>query len=100
MTVENQKVVATYHGLEVLSGDHLGPKMITNMVDMRYERREVEQALNEVKETANVVEMGSGAGIVGAIIAGNCKPKKMIRYEANHTLINHIKRLYAHNKKW
>jgi 16S rRNA A1518/A1519 N6-dimethyltransferase RsmA/KsgA/DIM1 with predicted DNA glycosylase/AP lyase activity len=99
MTVENPKVVATYHGLEVLSGDHLGPQMIRNMVDMRYERREVEQALNEVKETANVVEMGSGAGIVGAIIAGNCKPKKMIRYEANHTLINHIKRLYAHNKK-
>jgi FkbM family methyltransferase len=98
MTVENPKVVATYHGLEVLSGDHLGPQMIRHIIDVRYERREVEQTLNEVKETDNVVEMDSGAGIVGAIIAGNCKPKKMIRYEANHTLINHIKRLYAHNK--
>ena len=44
-----------------------------------------------------VVEMGAGAGIVGAIIAKNCRPKKIVSFEANHTLIKHIKRLYAHN---
>ena len=97
MTVENSEVVATYHGLEVLNGDHLGPQMIQNMADMRYERREVEQALNEVNDTDTVVEMGAGAGIVGAIVAKNCNPKRMVAYEANHTLIDHINRLYTHN---
>lgn len=98
MTVKKVDIVATYHGVEVLNGDHLGPQMIKNMEEERYERREVQQALNEVKKTDVVVEMGAGAGIVGAIVAKNCKPKKIVSYEANHTLIDHIKGLYSHNK--
>lgn len=98
MIQEKAEVVATYQNIEVLSGGHLGPQMIKNLIDERYERREVLAALDEVKKTDVVVEMGAGAGIVGAIVAKNCKPKKIISFEANHTLIDHIQRLYAHNK--
>ena len=93
----DEDVVATYHGLEILGGDHLGPQMIKNIEQERYERREVLAGLKEIRETDTVIEMGAGAGIVGAVIAKNCKPKKIVAFEANHTLIGHIERLYKHN---
>ena len=97
MVQSKAEIVSIYHGLEVLDGDHLGPQMIKNMELERYERREVLAGLREIKATDTVVEMGAGAGIVGAIIAKNCKPKKIVSFEANHTLIDHIERLYVHN---
>lgn len=98
MPAAKPEVVATYHGIEVLDGEHLGPQMIRNMEDGRYERREVQSALREVTATDTIIEMGAGAGIVGAIVAKNCKPKKTVSYEANKTLMDHIRRLYKHNK--
>lgn len=98
MSSMTHNVVATYHGIEVLEGSHLGKQMIKNLEDERYERREVNLSLQEIEETDTIVEMGAGAGIVGAIVTKNCKPKKTVSYEANHTLIEHIRRLYKHNK--
>ncbi|MBQ0804974.1 MULTISPECIES: FkbM family methyltransferase [unclassified Sulfitobacter] len=91
------KVVATYHGVEVLDAPHLGPTMINNMIEGSYERREVLSALAFIKKGDVVIEMGAGAGVVGAVAAKNCAPAKIVSFEANHKLIDPIKALYAHN---
>jgi FkbM family methyltransferase len=90
-------VVATYHGVEVLDAPHLGPTMINNMIEGTYERREVLSALKFVKKDDVVIEMGAGAGVVGAVAAKNCAPARIVSFEANHKLIASIKALYAHN---
>jgi FkbM family methyltransferase len=92
------KIVATYKGVEVPDAPHLGPTMIQNMIDETYERREVLCALGVITSEDRVVEMGAGAGVVGAIVAKNCSPAKMVSFEANHHLIDHITALYRHNK--
>lgn len=96
-TSTENDVVATYHGVEVLSAPHLGPTMINNMVSGNYERREVLSALKFIEEGDVVVEMGAGAGVVGAVAAKNCAPAKIVSFEANHKLISSIKALYEHN---
>jgi FkbM family methyltransferase len=90
-------VVATYHGVEVLDAPHLGPTMINNMIEGTYERREVLSALKFVEKGDVVIEMGAGAGVVGAVAAKNCAPARIVSFEANHKLIASIKALYAHN---
>ncbi len=90
-------VVATYHGVEVLDAPYLGPTMINNMIEGRYERREVLSALKFIEKGDVVIEMGAGAGIVGAVAAKNCAPARIVSFEANHKLIASIKALYAHN---
>ena len=97
MAKSKPDIVATYRGVEVLNGPHFRPQMIKNMIDESYERREVTRSLEEVKSTDVVIEMGAGAGVVGAIIAKNCKPQKIVSFEANHTLIDAIKGMYSHN---
>ncbi|MEP5761851.1 MAG: FkbM family methyltransferase [Litoreibacter sp.] len=97
MNLDTANVIATYHNIEVLQGEHLGPQMIRNMGNDRYEHQEIRAALLEIAPDDVVVEMGAGSGVVGAIIAKNCKPKRILSFEANHKLIDHIKRLYVHN---
>ncbi|NOR30248.1 MAG: FkbM family methyltransferase, partial [Sulfitobacter sp.] len=80
-TSTKNDVVATYHGVEVLSAPHLGPTMINNMVSGNYERREVLSALKFIEEGDVVVEMGAGAGVVGAVAAKNCAPAKIVSFE-------------------
>jgi FkbM family methyltransferase len=96
-TSTKNDVVATYHGVEVLSAPHLGPNMIINMGLGKYERREVLSALKFIEEGDVVVEMGAGAGLVGAAVAKNCAPEKIVSFEANHKLISSINALYEHN---
>ena len=98
MTSTQTEIVATYHGIEVPNAPHLGSTMIANMNEGSYERREVQSALNFIKKGDRVVEMGAGAGVVGAIAAKNCAPAKIVSFEANHKLIPHVKALYKHNK--
>ena len=98
MTSTQKEIVATYHGIEVPDAPHLGSTMINNMNEGSYERREVQSALNFIKKGDRVVEMGAGAGVVGAIAAKNCAPAKIVSFEANHKLIPHVKALYKHNK--
>ena len=98
MMSTQKDIVATYHGIEVLNAPHLGATMINNMNEGSYERREVQSALHFIKKGDRVVEMGAGAGVVGAIAAKNCAPAKIVSFEANHKLIPHVKELYKHNK--
>ena len=90
-------VVANYHGIEVLDAPFFGAGMIASLNAGRYERREVECGLAAIPPGAHILEMGAGSGVVGAVLAKNCKPASMLSIEANADLLPHIQRLYAHN---
>lgn len=92
-----RKIVASFHGVEVPDAPHLGPTMIANLNSGRYERREVEAALAIITSEDKVVEMGAGAGVVGAAIAKNCQPQTLLSFEASYKLIDHARALYAQN---
>lgn len=96
-TDTKSEIVAVYEGVEVPDAPHFGPTMIRNMHEGRYEAREIRLSLSTVRSDDRVVEMGSGAGIVGGIIAKNCAPELVVSFEANANLIPHIKALYKHN---
>ncbi len=89
--------MATYHGIEVPDAPHFGPNMIKSMNEGRFEKHEVQAGLAMIKPGARILELGAGSGIVGAILARNCKPEKMVSVEANPNLIEHIGHLHSHN---
>ena len=92
-----QGIIATFHGVEVPPAPHFGPKMIQNLQRERYEHREVEAALALISDEDRVIEMGAGAGVVGAAVARNCRPQRIVSFEANPKLLSHIRALYDHN---
>lgn len=90
-------IVASFMDIEVPNAPHLGPNMIRSMNAGKYERREIQSAMACVEKGARILEMGAGSGLVGAVIAKNCAPDKMLAIEANPDLIPHIQGLYGHN---
>lgn len=93
----NVDIVAIYHGIQVPAAPHLGPGMIASMAAGRYERNEVELGLAAIPEGACVLELGAGSGVVGAVLARNCRPERMLSVEANPNLLPHARNLYAQN---
>lgn len=90
-------VVASYHGIEVLDAPFFGSGMITSLNDGNYERHEIACGLAAIPAGARVLELGAGSGVVGAVLAKNCKPASVLSIEANDDLLPYINRLYAHN---
>ncbi len=90
-------IVATCHGIEVPEAPHLGPGMIEALKAGKYERREFEASCAVIHPGARILELGAGSGFVGAAIARNCAPERIVAFEANPNLIPHIRALYAHN---
>ncbi|GFE50710.1 hypothetical protein So717_24630 [Roseobacter cerasinus] len=97
MTDQPPEIIADYHGIEVPAAPHFGPKMIRAMQDGRYEGKEVKASFAAITPGARIFEMGAGSGIVGAVIARNCAPERVLAIEANPELIPHIRSLYTHN---
>ena len=94
---DTKTIVATYHDVEIPNAPHFGPNMIRSMQEGRYERHEVQAALAIIPAGARILELGAGSGIVGAIMAKNCKPEAILSIEANPELIPHIDDLHSHN---
>ncbi|MBC2836806.1 FkbM family methyltransferase [Paragemmobacter straminiformis] len=90
-------IIATLHGVRVPAAPHLGPSMITSLNEGRYERNEVACGLAAIPKGARILELGAGAGVVGAILAMNLAPKALLSIEANPALIPHIAHLHATN---
>lgn len=97
MAVDPKTIVANYHGIEVPEAPHFGPNMIIAMQEGRYEGSEVKAGLAVIQPGSRILELGAGSGIVGAVIARNCKAEKVVSIEANPNLIDHIRELYDHN---
>ena len=90
-------VVTTTFGVQVLAAPHLSPRMIESMTNGKYEGNEIECGLAAIPKGARILELGAGAGVVGAILAKNIEGVTLLSVEANPTLIDHISALHAHN---
>ncbi|MCX7560119.1 FkbM family methyltransferase [Sulfitobacter sp. F26204] len=90
--------VAECYGIKVPDSPMLTPDRIERINAKRYEAQEIAGALQVVRKGDNVLEMGTGIGLVGAIVAKNAKPEKLMSFEANPALIDHINALYDMNQ--
>lgn len=95
--VADVTVVARCHGIEVPASPHLGPTMIEAIKAGRYEGSEITCGLACIPKGARILEMGAGAGIVGAVLARTLAPAAMLSVEANAALLDNIRALHAHN---
>lgn len=91
------EIVATLHGIRVPAAPHLGPTMIASLNAGRYEKNEIACGLAAIPKGARILELGAGAGVVGAVLARNLAPKAILSVEANPALIPHITALHAEN---
>ena len=91
-------IAANCLGVDVPMSPFLNPKRIKRINEAGYEGQEIKAALHLVKEGDIVLELGAGIGVVSGVIAHNCKPKKIVSYEANPNLIPHIRELHKINK--
>lgn len=90
-------IAATCFGVNVPLSPYLTETRIERINKGRYEGQEIAGALALVQEGDNVLELGAGLGIVGAVIAKNRAPHRVVSFEANPHLIPHIETLYAQN---
>lgn len=91
------EIVATCHGIEVLQAPMLSPRMIRSLNEGSYERREVACGLAAIPHGARLLELGAGAGVVGAILHRHLDCAATFSVEANPDLLPFIERLHRHN---
>ena len=88
------EVAAECLGVKVPASQFLHEGRIERINKAQYEGQEIKGALHVVQKSDRVLEVGSGLGIVGAVIAKNCNPQIVRSFEANPALIPHIMKLY------
>ncbi len=91
------EIVATCLGVRVPASEFIDPGQARRIGRAKYEGQEIAGALHVVGPQDRVLEVGAGLGIVGAVIAHNCRPERMISFEANPALLPQINRLYRLN---
>ena len=92
------KVAAECLGVKVPDSPMMTPERAERINAARYEGQEIAGALQVIRPGDNVLEMGAGIGVVGGVVAKNSKPAKVISFEANPNLIEHITALYKLNR--
>ena len=96
-SAKKPKHVAECHGVKVPDSPMMSPGRIGRINAARYEGQEIAGALSVVGEGDRVLELGAGIGVVGAVVAHNAKPEKVMSFEANPGLIEHIEALHVLN---
>lgn len=91
------EIAAECLGVKVPQSRYLHEGRIARINAAQYEGQEIAGALHVINDSDTVLEIGAGIGLVGAVIASNRKPKKILSYEANPELIPEIEALYAAN---
>jgi FkbM family methyltransferase len=91
------EIVARCHGIEVPASPHLGPGMIRSLEAGKYESGEIAAGLACIPKGARILELGAGAGVVGAVLAKHLSPAAMMSVEANPRMIPNIAELHRHN---
>ena len=89
--------VAECHGVKVPDSPMMSPQRIARINGARYEGQEIAGALSVVKPGDRVLELGAGIGLVGAVVAHNAQPEKVLSFEANPGLIEHIEAMHRLN---
>ncbi|MDF1854371.1 FkbM family methyltransferase [Pseudooceanicola sp.] len=95
---EHQPPAACCMGVDVPDSPFLNANRVARINAGRYEEQEIIGALRVVRAGDTVLELGAGLGIVGAVVARNMRPARVMSYEANPDLIPHIEALYTRNK--
>ena len=90
-------VAAVCKGVRVPPSPFLNETRIRRINEARYEGDEIAGAMRVVTASDRVLEMGAGLGVVGAVMALNCKPERIVSFEANPNMIPHIRALYDLN---
>lgn len=93
-----KKHVAECYGVKVPDSSFLSLQRIERINAARYEGQEIAGALSIVQKGDRVLELGAGLGLVGAIVAKNAAPERVLSFEANANLIEPIRSLYALNR--
>ena len=91
------EVFAILKDVEIIFAPHIKPNIKRLIRDGDYERPEIEFGLANLRDGDQIMEMGTGAGIVGSVFLKNVKNLTLQSFEANPDLIPHIRDLYAHN---
>lgn len=94
---ESSQIAAECHGVKVPQSPMITPERAARINAARYEGQEIAGALEVIRPGDRVLEMGAGLGLVGAIAAKNGGPEKVLSFEANPGLIQHINALYQLN---
>lgn len=89
--------VATCLGVRVPESPFLNERRIERINAAEYEGQEIAGALHVVRKGDRILELGAGLGIVGAVVAHNGAPERVMSFEANPNLIPHIDALYQMN---
>lgn len=90
-------VVARCHGVRVPDSPLLTPERIARIEAHRYEGPEIAGALRVVRPGDRVLELGAGLGLVGAVVAHQARPERVLSFEANPELLPHITALHRLN---
>lgn len=91
------EVAARCLGVDVPASAFLTETRIERINAARYEGQEIAGALHVVREDDRVLEVGAGLGVVGAVIAKNARPEKVLSFEANPELVPVIRALHQMN---
>lgn len=87
-----------YHGVRLPShAQYLPERRVERIRRGRYEWQEIAGALHAVRPGDRVLELGAGIGIVGAVIARNRQPARILSYEANPALIGYARAMHQLN---
>ncbi|ALG89798.1 MULTISPECIES: FkbM family methyltransferase [Actibacterium] len=97
MPKTEQSAAASHMGINVPESRFLDATRIARIDGGRYEAEEIQGALHLIREGDRVLELGAGLGLVGAVIARNCAPARVLSFEANPELIEPIRALYRMN---
>jgi FkbM family methyltransferase len=94
---QSADIVASCYGVEIPPLPVFGKKMIESLAAGTYEKNEILCAIDAIPKRSRILELGAGAGVVGAVMARNCDPEAILSIEANPTLLPHIATLHQHN---
>jgi FkbM family methyltransferase len=94
---DSPEIFATLNNVEVIAAPHLKPNIKRLIRNGDYEQQEIEIGLANLQSGDRIMEMGTGAGIVGSVFAKNIQNLTVQSFEANPDLIPHIRNLYNHN---
>lgn len=89
----------TYRGIDVpLTGDHMIQPVVRQLFGDAYEVPEITALLAVVRPGDQVLELGTGLGIVTALAARAAQGGKVLTFEANPALIAPAAALFAQNQ--
>ena len=94
---EESEVLAVIQNVSVLKNPAILGGIRRQLRIGTYEKHEMQAAFANLQPTDRIVELGSGIGVMSAVIARRFPDIQIATFEANPHLIDHIRRMHAFN---